>query len=98
MKHLRGKSQEKYYYENTIESLDEFYCRIAAIPLLCAEQEQCLAVRIAGGDRDAKQQLIEANLRLVVSVAKNFVGNHSLSLEDLIQEGIPGLIRASEKF
>ena len=64
-------------------------------PLLSAEQEQELAQRIAGGDTAAIDELVQANLRLVVSVAKRY---HGLSLEDRIQEGFFGLHRAAEKY
>jgi RNA polymerase primary sigma factor len=70
---------------------------IGRYPLLTKEQEIELAQRIERGDLDAKDQMINSNLRLVVSIAKRYQG-HGLSLLDLIQEGIIGLIRAVEKF
>jgi RNA polymerase primary sigma factor len=70
---------------------------IGKVPLLTAEEEVALAKRIERGDMDAKRRLIEANLRLVVSIAKRYVGRGMLFL-DLIQEGNLGLIRAVEKF
>jgi RNA polymerase primary sigma factor len=70
---------------------------IGKVPLLTAEQEVSLAKRIERKDMEAKRQLIEANLRLVVSIAKRYAGRE-LSLLDLIQEGNLGLIRAVEKF
>ena len=70
---------------------------IGSVPLLTAEEEISLAKRIERGDPAAKQALIEANLRLVVSVAKRYVGRGMLFL-DLIQEGNLGLMRAVEKF
>ena len=70
---------------------------IGKVPLLNAEQEVALAKRMEVGDLDAKHELAEANLRLVVSIAKRYVGRGMLFL-DLIQEGNLGLIRAVEKF
>jgi RNA polymerase sigma factor (sigma-70 family) len=70
---------------------------IGKVPLLTAEEEVSLARRIERRDMDAKRKLIEANLRLVVSIAKRYVGRGMLFL-DLIQEGNLGLIRAVEKF
>jgi len=70
---------------------------IVKVPLLTAEQEVSLAKRIERGDSAARRQLIEANLRLVVSIAKRYVGRGMLFL-DLIQEGNLGLMRAVEKF
>ena len=70
---------------------------IGRIPLLTFEQELDLAKRILDGDEDAKKELAESNLRLVVSIAKKYVGRGMLFL-DLIQEGNMGLIKAVEKF
>ncbi len=70
---------------------------IGKVPLLTAEEEIEIAERMANGDQDAKHQLAEANLRLVVSIAKRYVGRGMLFL-DLIQEGNLGLIKAVEKF
>ena len=70
---------------------------IGRIPLLTYEQELDLAKRILDGDEDARQELAESNLRLVVSIAKKYVGRGMLFL-DLIQEGNMGLIKAVEKF
>ncbi len=72
---------------------------IGRVPLLLGEEEVRLAKAIEKGDLNAKQRLTEANLRLVVSIAKKYVGrSHNLSLLDLIQEGNIGLFRAVEKF
>ena len=70
---------------------------IGKVPLLTAEKEMELAVRMSEGDEFAKQQLVEANLRLVVSIAKRSVGK-GMSFLDLIQEGNLGLMKAVEKF
>ena len=70
---------------------------IGRVPLLTPEQESELAARIAQGDEEAKRILNESNLRLVVSIAKRYVGRGLLFL-DLIQEGNLGLIKAVEKF
>ena len=70
---------------------------IGKVPLLTAEEEIALAKRMEAGDEDAKKRLAEANLRLVVSIAKRYVGRGMLFL-DLIQEGNLGLIKAVEKF
>ena len=81
----------------TTDSLQLFLNEIGRYPLLTAAQEVELAKRIERGDAEAKEQMINANLRLVVSIAKRYQ-DHGLSLLDLIQEGIIGLIRAVEKF
>jgi len=81
------------------DSVQMYLREIGRVPLLSAEEEVALAKRIEKGDLAAKQRLTEANLRLVVSVAKKYVGRSSnLSLLDLIQEGNIGLYRAVEKF
>jgi RNA polymerase primary sigma factor len=81
----------------TVDTLQLFLNEIGRYPLLTAAQEVELAKRIERGDRRAKEQMINSNLRLVVSIAKHYQG-HGLTLLDLIQEGIIGLIRAAEKF
>jgi RNA polymerase primary sigma factor len=79
------------------DSIQMYLREIGRVPLLSTEEEVALAKRIERGDPEARQQLIKANLRLVVSVAKKFTGK-SLSLLDLIQEGNIGLFRAVDKF
>jgi RNA polymerase primary sigma factor len=79
------------------DSVRTWLKRIGKIPLLSADQELALARHAVGGCEECKLTLIEANLRLVVSIAKRFV-NRGLSFQDLIQEGNMGLIRAVEKF
>jgi RNA polymerase primary sigma factor len=81
----------------TTDALQLFLNEIRRYPLLTAEEEIQLARRIEQGDLDAKERMINSNLRLVVSIAKKYQGQE-LSLLDLIQEGIFGLIRAAEKF
>ncbi|MGB2874141.1 MAG: sigma-70 family RNA polymerase sigma factor [Gaiellaceae bacterium] len=81
----------------TTDALQLFLNEAGRWPLLTAEEEVELAKRIERGDKEAKDRMINSNLRLVVSIAKRYQG-HELSLLDLIQEGIIGLIRAVEKF
>jgi RNA polymerase primary sigma factor len=81
----------------TTDALQLFLNEIRRYPLLTAEEEVELAKRIEQGDLEAKERMINSNLRLVVSIAKKYQGQE-LSLLDLIQEGIFGLIRAAEKF
>ncbi|GAC1317583.1 MAG: RNA polymerase sigma factor RpoD [Thermoleophilaceae bacterium] len=83
--------------EPSLDSLRLYLRSIGRVELLTAEQEIALAKRIERGDMAAKQHMIEANLRLSVSIAKGYLGR-GLSLLDLIQEGSLGLIRAVEKF
>jgi RNA polymerase primary sigma factor len=83
--------------EGSLDSLRLYLREIGRVPLLTADQEVSLAKRVERGDTAAKRQMIEANLRLVVSIAKPHVGR-GLSFLDLIQEGSLGLMRAVEKF
>src|SRR6187549_3888013 len=98
-----GKQEADSTYINgdlavvTTDALQLFLNEMARYPLLTAEEEVELAKRIERGDKEAKDRMINSNLRLVVSIAKKYQG-HGLSLLDLIQEGIIGLIRAVEKF
>jgi RNA polymerase primary sigma factor len=83
--------------DSTTDALQLFLNEMGKYKLLTAEEEVELAKRIERGDKDAKDLMVNSNLRLVVSIAKKYQG-HGLSLLDLIQEGIIGLIRAVEKF
>jgi RNA polymerase primary sigma factor len=83
--------------EVSTDALQLFLKDIGRVDLLTAAQEVELAKRIEGGDHGAKQEMVEANLRLVVSIAKRY-RNQGLPFLDLIQEGTIGLVRAAEKF
>ncbi|MDQ3608296.1 MAG: sigma-70 family RNA polymerase sigma factor [Actinomycetota bacterium] len=83
--------------EPSLDSLRLYLRSIGRTPLLSGAEEVTLAKRIERGDMDAKQHMVEANLRLVVSIAKGYLGR-GLTFLDLIQEGSLGLIRAVEKF
>ncbi len=91
------KPQIDLTVEPSLDSLRLYLRSIGRVGLLSAEDEVSLAMRIERGDMVAKQHMIEANLRLVVSIAKGYLGR-GLSFLDLIQEGSLGLIRAVEKF
>ena len=80
------------------DSIQMYLKEIGKVPLLSGEEEVELAKRKEKGDREAEKKIIEANLRLVVSIAKKFAGAKGMSLLDLIQEGNIGLFRAVEKF
>ena len=82
---------------STDDPVRMFLKEIGKVPLLTAEEEVELAIRMSEGDEEAKRRMTEANLRLVVSIAKRYVGRGMLFL-DLIQEGNLGLIKAVEKF
>ena len=86
------------YYDDVSDDSVRLYLReIGKIPLLNAEDELALAQRVVAGDKKAKDQMAEANMRLVVSIAKRYSGR-GLDFLDLIQEGNTGLLRAVEKF
>jgi RNA polymerase primary sigma factor len=87
-----------YLDDDVADDSVRLYLReIGKIPLLNAQEELALAQRVVSGDKKAKDQMAEANMRLVVSIAKRYVGR-GLDLLDLIQEGNTGLLRAVEKF
>lgn len=89
---------DKVYLDDIADDSVRLYLReIGKIPLLKADEELALAKRVVAGDKDAKDKMAEANMRLVVSIAKRYVGR-GLDLLDLIQEGNTGLLRAVEKF
>jgi RNA polymerase primary sigma factor len=89
---------EQNYLDDIADDSVRLYLReIGKIPLLTASEELALAQRVVAGDKDAKDKMAEANMRLVVSIAKRYVGR-GLDLLDLIQEGNTGLLRAVEKF
>lgn len=89
---------EKVYMDDIADDSVRLYLReIGKIPLLNAEEELALANQVVAGDKRAKDKMAEANMRLVVSIAKRYVGR-GLDLLDLIQEGNTGLLRAVEKF
>jgi RNA polymerase primary sigma factor len=93
----RKKQELDLTVEPSLDSLRLYLRSIGRVELLTAEQEVVLAKRIERGDMLAKRHMVEANLRLVVSIAKSYLGR-GLSFLDLIQEGSLGLIRAVEKF
>ena len=96
-KRTRRKAPLDLKPEMTTDSLQLFLKDIGKARLLTAQEEVDLAKRIERGDLDAKQKMVESNLRLVVSIAKNY-RNQGLPFLDLIQEGTIGLVRAAEKF
>ncbi|MDZ7744408.1 MAG: RNA polymerase sigma factor RpoD [Candidatus Saccharibacteria bacterium] len=91
-------AQAQAYIDDVADDSVRLYLReIGKIPLLTAEEELELAQKVVSGDKRAKDKMAEANMRLVVSIAKRYVGR-GLDLLDLIQEGNTGLLRAVEKF
>lgn len=84
---------------NSVSNSAKIYMRqIHTIPLLSPEQELYLAKRVADGDIEAKNKLVESNLRLVASIARKYVGKCNLSFLDLVQEGNLGLYKAADKY
>ena len=96
-KRTRRKPQLDLEPEGTTDGLQLFLRGISKVRLLTAQEEVDLAKRIERGDLNAKQRMVESNLRLVVSIAKHY-RNQGLPFLDLIQEGTLGLVRAAEKF
>jgi len=93
----KKESAEMNFHEVTSDSIRQYLIEIGTVPLLTAKEETMLAKKIRQGDQSAKRKLAEANLRLVVSICKKYIGR-GLSFLDLIQEGNIGLFRAVEKF
>jgi RNA polymerase primary sigma factor len=96
-KRTRGKAPLDLKPDGTTDGLQLFLRGIGKVRLLTAQEEVHLAKRIERGELDAKRKMVESNLRLVVSIAKNY-RNQGLPFLDLIQEGTIGLVRAAEKF
>jgi RNA polymerase primary sigma factor len=90
-------NNNQYFDDISDDSVRLYLREIGKIPLLSAEEELELAQRVVAGDKKAKDKMAEANMRLVVSIAKRYSGR-GLDLLDLIQEGNTGLLRAVEKF
>jgi RNA polymerase primary sigma factor len=91
------KQTQPYDSAVTPDALDQLLRRASSFKLLKPEEEKSLSQAIERGDLAAKERLVNSNLRLVVSIARRYQG-HGLSLNDLVQEGMLGLIRATEKF
>lgn len=94
---IENAVSDEYIKDIADDSVRLYLREIGKIPLISAEEEVALAKRIGQGDKAAKDALAEANMRLVVSIAKKYIGR-GLDLLDLIQEGNTGLLRAVEKF
>ena len=90
-------SQDQYFDDASDDSVRLYLREIGKIPLLNSEEELALAKKVVEGDRKSKDKMAEANMRLVVSIAKRYSGR-GLDFLDLIQEGNTGLLRAVEKF
>src|SRR5260370_12403566 len=93
----RSKEAQGSVNSGRDNAIRQYLGEIGRFPLLTAEQEMALAKRVVGGELEAQQRLVEANLRLVVSIAKRY-NNHGIHLLHLVQEGNLGLIRAAQKF
>ena len=96
---LRETNQESNYEELSVNnSVKVYLSQINKNPLLTQKEEQALAARILTGDKTAKEKMINSNLRLVVFLAKPYIGKSKLTFLDLIQEGNLGLVKAVDKF
>lgn len=94
---IEDTTEQGYFDDISDDSVRLYLREIGKIPLLTGEEEMELAQRVVKGDKDAKDKMAEANMRLVVSIAKRYSGR-GLDFLDLIQEGNTGLLRAVEKF
>ena len=94
---MSDRSEKKNTYPGRDDDISQYLSDIRAIPRLTAEEEKQLAKRCAAGDEEAIRQMVKANLRLVVHIAKEYVGR-GVSLLDLIQEGSIGLLAAARKY
>lgn len=98
MERLSDEASNIYASSNEDQKVERLYMRdLRKLPIISFEEEKAYAVRIAKGDPEARKKLIEANLRLVVKIARKYT-NQGISILDLIEEGNIGLIRAVEKF
>lgn len=97
VKRFTSATKEASFEGSPVESVRIYFNGLRKIPLLTASEEKSLARKTAKGDTEARRRMIEANLRLVVNVAKRYL-NRGLPLSDLIEEGNIGLIRAVERF
>ena len=96
--HPALQSQMAGVEDYAVDAMTQFLADVRRYPLLTAAKETELAQRIERGDLEAKDELIESNLRLVVSLAKRYQVSTQMTLLDLVQEGMLGLIRAAEKY
>lgn len=98
MERLNGEGRSAYSSVDEEMKVERLYMRdLRKLPIISFEEEKAYATRIAQGDTEARRKLIEANLRLVVKIARKYT-NQGISILDLIEEGNIGLIRAVEKF
>jgi RNA polymerase primary sigma factor len=95
--HPERRGTDHHFASETTDSFQLFLNQASRYPLLTREEEVELAQRIERGDLEAKERMINSNLRLVIKFARRYQG-HGLSMQDLVQEAMLGLIRASEKF
>ena len=95
--HFLAKERQQTMIDEERDVTGQYLTDIGPRPLLSGEEEHRMAMQIKAGNEHVRQQFVEANLKLVVSVAKRYQGR-GLALEDLIQEGNLGLLRAVEKF